>query len=202
MMIGMPSDDHFSTIKLFSQHRPEQHMRPGLAAESKGHAGMIKHSPVMTVSPADGKDSVTATAIALAADHLSQVFGGDIAAVRVHGDQHGIGGQRGENALTLVAGPGDALWFFGDQFNKPALMGEFSEPVAGEAIFFPAATLADGNDMELHRSKCLISSHINGDAFVKVLISPHFLKLIEIADFRPEQMDDNIAGINQNPIAA
>lgn len=31
---------------------------------------------------------------------------------------------------------------------------------------------------------------------------PHFLEIIELTDFRPENMDDDIAGIDQHPIAA
>jgi len=44
-------------------------------------------------------------------------------------------------------------------------------------------------------------SGVDGHHFSVLLIDPHFFKLVKLADFGAEQMDDHIASIDQNPIA-
>ena len=67
-MIGMPGEDHFSTVELFGQHRPEEHMRPGLAAKGNDMVRPCDQVRMMPVSPANGKNSITAAIITVTPD--------------------------------------------------------------------------------------------------------------------------------------
>src|SRR5262249_42189701 len=68
---------------------------------------------------------------------------------------------------------------------------------------------ANGEDMKLHTlslsaspaamsSRALSSS--NRDALVGSVIGPELFEIVEAPDFRPEDVDDDVAGIDQHPI--
>ena len=72
----------------------------------------------------------------------------------------------------------------------------------------PGLQPADGRDRDLHRTAAVTRRRRRGARLRSatgrrsaVLGQPHLLDIVESPDFRPEDVDDDIAGVDQHPIA-
>jgi hypothetical protein len=52
-----------------------------------------------------------------------------------------------------------------------------------------------------HRDEQKTHVDSTGPALAGPILAPHFFKIVELTHFGPEEMDDNVASIHQNPIA-
>ena len=102
-MIGVTGEDHAGAVKLFGQHRAEQHMRPGGAAEGNASLCAVQNGRIMSVGTANGKADCRCAVITMLLQQCGQRRRGCVAAMRVAGNQRCGGGKLFQQTFALIA---------------------------------------------------------------------------------------------------
>ena len=118
------------------------------------------------------------------------------------------------HSSRLWQGPGKRLSFIPQSLDcrRPTAIADFSQldrpsqpfQIVVEQGFRGARfEAAYGGDRYVHRAigRVSLRGPSDGNLLGREIDRPHFLEAVEFAYFGPEQMDDDIAGIDQHPIA-
>ncbi|PAV66666.1 hypothetical protein WR25_13309 [Diploscapter pachys] len=177
-MIGMPRQNRGRTEQLLGQHRPRQHMRPSRAPKRQQQVRARPLGIVETVGRADQEAQLARAAIAPPLDPPREVQRAEHLALLVQHHPHRLRLHRGH----LAAGIGQ--------------LGDARRPDDPLQIAI--------DQLRLGRSPDLAARHdVQEDRRRHGIAElPHALQVIEGAHLGPEQVDDDVIGVDQHPVGS
>lgn len=194
-MIGRAGENGAGAIELFCQHDADQLVRPDRWPEGQDQVRLRQNRTIMAVRAADTEYGFTPPVIAPATDLVGQGPGGQRLAALIQKDEDSTGRQ----------GLGQGAAFIGFRFQGAIVDLELgrrakADRTAGRGgtreIIIHQFALGAGTDPAV---RCQGEFQLAGRRFR--IHRPHLLQIVEAADFRAEQVHDNITGIDQHPVA-
>jgi len=191
-------------VDLFRHGDLRQAVRPGQKSKAQRDRGQRKKNWIEPIGTANDQSGMRGGAIAGIGEQRGKASARHLFAVLIERDDLAVRGQpRPDRAclfsFTLLRGAGAA---FGDvtkldrwkpqgpTAGGPELKIAVKNFPLGAALWPP-----DTNQNQAHEGA------LAGAAFARPVSAPHFLQIIELPNFGPENVDDDIARIDQNPIA-
>lgn len=194
-MVRPARQDVVGAVELLRQHRPDQKVRPGGGPERQqevgGSAGQIRQA----VGAADDEGDIAAL-IAPLAKPLGEIDAAQIAPALIQDDARGAVRQARFDPPPFVVGvPALAAV----DFDQVGLRADPRQITIDQLRFRLAPGPADGDDgrprlFGLRKVRRRRRSR-------RRLQAPHALQLVEGAHFGPEDVSDDIAGVDQHPVA-
>ena len=197
-MIWRPAHDRRCAIDLFGQHGPDQGVRPGLGSKGETFLRRGQDLGVKAIRAADNDNEFADPVVA----KLGQVAGegarGTCGAVFIAGDDVGAV-QTIQQGIRFARFAGLSRLYL-DNLNRSQTM---SPPrrcradgiVLSERGLSPAPQLADTEQSDLQRG-------LDAHPAMGGVYGPDLLQIIKTAYFGPEDMDNDVAGVDQHPVAS
>lgn len=187
----MPGDDLLGAVDLLEQHDTRQHVGPGQLAEAEYQVSPFADFVRMAIGSTQQESHIAHTVILPAAQPVGELLAGQVLAAFIthhHTRTFGQGGQQGRTFAGLCGG-------FGFKFFEGEGPGQAARIFSAQ-IGYRAAGAAYGQSRDTH-----VRSGVSALFAVDMLGRPQLLELVERTHFGAEQMDDDVAGIEQNPVA-
>ena len=207
-MIGVPGEDRRGPVQLFREHDASELMGPGHASERKRVHGPRREIGGMAVGTAEREDNLPMARIAQVGEPIGKSFGGKMLAALVEQYQDATLCQRrgqslGFFALAQVGAVGATFGDLGEpgpfKADGRACLCEAFEIAGRQLPLGPrlhAAHSMDGNAHDFRESGSM------NRLFLQVGCQPHLLEVVELANLGPEDVDDDVPGIDQHPVGA
>jgi len=200
-MIGMPGEDRHRPIDLLGRHASGELVRPGHGAEGEHGISFRKEIRIEPVRPADDKGQERHALIAAAGEIGGEFGARDVPAGFVTGDDSRRGAKQAADCLGFfalavlrTACPALldlALFDGGETQAAPGRRGAVE--IALRQVALRAGLCPSDRDEK--------KTHSADVALARPISAPHLFEIVELPHFGTEQMDDDIAGVHQHPIA-
>ena len=197
-MIRVSGKDLLRPVELLRQHATNQEMRPSSTPERKQQISFLANLVGQTVRAADCEGKVAYTGIPPSADFLRQRAAGHVATAFIKRQEDGPIGYSRQNGLTLTLLTAACL---------PIVdFPQIDLPTESLAIIFVKIALdttphpADDDKANAHVAGPSVLRRVEIARFGQ-RFGPQLLDIVKIPNFRPEEMHDDVTGIDQNPIA-
>jgi hypothetical protein len=216
-MIWMVRQYGRGPVKLFQQHHASHLVWPSRRAECDRQLGVISQFGRKSVRAADDENSIHNRLVAPAPEMAGKYNAVDILATLVEQDHEGSWGNcRGDSRRFLGAARRSisraAFGYFMDlKWPKAELATDFVEPLPIAFRKLPLRTLlqpADGDHDKAHERKTTMRSRRFVVGLVPLdrlrgrrALEPQSLEIVELAHLGSEHVQDDIAGIDQHPVA-
>jgi hypothetical protein len=205
-MIGVAGKDGRGAIELLGKHYAAKLMRPDHGAEADDEVGGGAQGGIVAIGSADDQRKAAPVLVAKASQNCSELVGREILAPLVEGDQHAALGQlRPEpGGLVMTPGFGRAGAPFSDfddaaevKAERRAAFAESLQIALRKVLLGAGLHPAYGQNSDLHSGA---SGGSVNRLFLEVGSLPHLFDVVEFPDFGTEDMDDDVAGIDQDPV--
>ena len=189
-------------VNLFKQHDTGQPMGPGHFAQREKLSGVFAGFGAVAVGAADQECKVLGALVEVALQEFGKTLAGHGFSALVEHKGKGLWSQRtGKQlclfSLALIGSLGLGLGKIGYcQLCNSGLAAKTLKAgliFCREGLFRPGLQLSDAHDLKAHG--------LFGLGFLGRMLRPQFFQIIETANLGPEEMDDNINGVHQHPIA-
>ena len=192
-MIRVSGKDLLRPVELLRQHAAHQEMRPSSTPERKQQMSFLANLVGQTVRASDCEDKIAYPGIAPRANFLSQCAAGHVLAAFIKRYEDGPIGYSRQNGLTLTLLTATRLPIVDfPQINLPAK----SLSIMFVKILLEAATHpAGGDDANAHGVSPSALRRVDITSFGQ-RFRPQLLDIVKIPNFRPEEMHDDVTGIN------
>ena len=196
-MIGVAGEDLLGAVKLFQQQAAHHEMRPSHRAERKNRVGTLDNRWTEPVGAADGEGECRRAAVAPGGEPVGELAARPELPAFVERDEYRASRHRSEDQLGLVCLQlrRRQLFLLLELDDRRWRLEPF-EILGLQLAERAAALFADGED-EGADGQALLPGRFG----VGQVRAPHFFKIVMGADFRPEDVDDDVAGVDQHPIA-
>jgi len=200
-VIRVAGEDLLRAIKLLNEHAPDEKMRPGHGAERELQGRLLAHRRGQAVGAADEEGDIADAIAPPALKPLGERVAGQDGAVFVERDDHRARRHRGEQECAF------ALFQFRRRELSPLLhLADRERPsealgiVSNEVGMRSRLEAADRHHVEAHgrRPGRGLGRHRGDFAEAR---APHLFQVVEGAGFRAEEVDDDVARVDQDPIA-
>ena len=185
-MIGMPGQDRRRPVELFHQHCAGEEVRPRHRAHRQQKIGPTTLFVRVPVRGTEHEARLAHTLVAPATKNGGKLLRRQVPASFVQQDD-AAGGQRiaeapaGFGQFTQLDRPGQASFIARNEFG----LGRSSD-------------LAAGHDVEKHG----LRSRAPGRGYLLVPEAPHPLEIVKAAHLGAKEVDDDVAGIDQDPVGS
>ena len=192
-MIRVSGKDLLRPVELLRQHAAHQEMRPGSTPKRKNQISFLANLVGQTVRAANCEGKVAYTGIPPSADFLRQHTAGHVAAAFIKRQEDGPIGYSRQNGLTLTLLTAARLPIVDfPQIDLPTK----SLSIMFVKIVLEAATHpAGGDDANAHVVSPSALRRVEITGFGQ-RFGPQLLDIVKIPNFRPEEMHDDVTGID------
>ena len=220
-VIGVPEQDRLGAIDLLGQQDAGQQMRPGHGSQGEDEGRTVDQAAVEPVGAANGESEIGNAVIAPARQTFGEVLAGESFAGGIEGHARGALGDLAEQQIAF----GGAARL--DRQLAPLLdLAQLEGQAGGAARHQPpcvvvkqrlfrraalgGAAASHGGHDDTHGRGCrvaglaLLAEHSGpggGSLRLRQIHRPHLLEIVVGAGFRPEQVDDHIARVDEHPVA-
>lgn len=199
-MIGRAGQNRYGTVDLFGQHDPYKLVRPDGRPEGEHQIGCRQHAAIMSVRTPDAEHHFAATAITPLAQFAGEIrrFEGLAALIKqyefhIRAKAFGQGPAFVHLCLEIAIinlGFGHRTEAYTAPRNRASI-----DVIIDELAFRAGTDTPDRCHAQLH-SDGRVCRRCRGLRIDR----PHLLQIVEGAHFGTEEMDDDIASINQYPV--
>jgi hypothetical protein len=197
-VIRVAGEDLLRAVQLLQQHRADEQVRPGHCTERQDRIGLVENGLTEPVGAANRESHGPGAVIAPGGKPAGQVAARPFLTAFIERNKARIRRPGGEEQfglarLQLRRRQFPFLFHFDDRRRR-------NEPVGIVGLKIVERTSAQAADREqvtADRRSPLLQNRFD----VRQIRTPHFFEIVIGADFRPEEMDDDIAGVEQHPIA-
>ena len=203
-VIRVADKNRRSTIQLFGYKHPHQLMRQSHRPKGNDLVSPLEQCRRKAIRTANGAKSSTTTLITPTPDQRSKCFAIDRVALFVKSNQTVFADFASNSgsffSLAVVCPRCAALCNLktvktAEPKRAARLSGALEITISKEALR-PILQAADSNQSHPHGS-----AGSGADALGRTVTTPHLFKIVELAHLRPEDMQNDVARIDEHPVA-
>lgn len=198
-MIRMPGGDGGGAVELFGEHGADQHVGPGRLAEGNQQVGAAAQILAVAVRPADQEPGTAHTIVAPVAEQSGKILAREGFAALVEDHDAVIRGDAGREQARFVGARLAASLDLLDRERAKADGAACTVETAG--IVVDQRRFGAGFDAPDRRYD---QPHLGRDGHrcrSIALGQPHAFEVVELAHLGPEDMHDDVARVDQRPVA-
>ena len=194
-MVRVTGEDLLGAIELLEQHAANQQMGPRHRSEGQGRVGAVENRGTVTIGPANREGELRQTLVAPSSYPIGKSTARPRDAPLIEGDKRDAGRQGTEDQFGLARWePPPAIIELDDHRGR-------QDPSGIERLELlqrPVAQLTDNKEAETDEGcpELLPNRFAVGQG-----LAPHLFEIVIGPDFWPEQVHDDIARVDQHPVA-